>query len=62
MATEKSRKKAAERLRALDKKGDEERRVKRNQLRTKAHMGDRATRKKASTELSNMSRPKQWRD
>ena len=62
MATEKSRKKAAARLRALEKEGLDAQKVKRNQLRTKAHMGDRATRKKATAELSEMSKPKQWRD
>jgi len=62
MATKKTRKSAAAHLKALEKEAAAERELKRKQLRIKAYMGDRATRKKATAELGKMSKPKQWRE
>jgi hypothetical protein len=62
MASEKAKKAAAARLARLDKEAAKADKVKRNQLRTKVAMGDRKTRKKAATELSNMPKVKQWKD
>jgi hypothetical protein len=60
MASEKAKKAAAARLRALDAESKKSDKVKRNKLRAQVAMGDRKTRKKAASELSSM--PRQWKD
>ena len=57
MPSEKARRAAAARLGKLDKKAAKEAtRRKKNVLRTKIQMGDRKTRRKAASKLSQFSR------
>ena len=57
MASEKSRRAAAARLKKLDAEGERDRdRRKRNKLRATVSMGGRDQRKEATSELSGMAR------
>ena len=61
MASEKAKKAAAARLANLDRLAAKDAdKVKRNKLRVQTAYGDRKTRKKAATKLSNM--PRQFKE
>ena len=61
MPTKEAKEAARARLARLDAQANKESlRRKKNVLRTKVAMGDKATRKKAATKLSSM--PRQWKD